>query len=422
MEAYRLSSLDNGLRVATERLEGVRSVALGLWIAAGSRLEPLELAGVSHFIEHLLFKGSYELTASEIAHAFDDLGAEANAATSREHTLVNARLLDDGLDRAFAVLADMVARPTFADLDQEREVVLEEVAMYEDSPPELVHDDLSEVVFGDHPLGRPIIGRSDSLSALDLETVRNYHRAHYVAPGIVVAASGHVDHDHLCQLAQRHFADLPGVPSPQAVLNDPGRRHLARFVPKETEQYHVCLGGPGPQRGAEDRYAVYVVDTILGGCWSSLLFQEVREKRGLAYSVYSYTSLYSETGLAAVYIGSRQEGVGEALEVIIDTLANLEAAMTDAAIARAKNHLKGQLVLSMEGPGARMQSLGRAVLFEQPILSVDDILARIDAVDRDGVIAAVRRYYDPLNWSTACIGPDAEPFRAVTEDFAEEES
>ena len=407
--------------MATERIDSVRSVALGVWIAAGSRLEPVELGGISHFIEHLIFKGSEKYSASAIAHIFDDMGAEPNASTSKEHTLVNARLLDEDLDKAFEVISEMVARPTFPELDQERDVVLEEVAMYEDSPPELIHDDLCEVVFGEHPLGRPIIGHSETLKALDLDTVRRYHDSHYVNPGIVVAASGHVDHDHLSELAEKRFRPEPGAVVRRADLSVPDTRHLARFTQKDTEQYHVCLGGPGPKRGDPDRYAVFVVDTILGGSWSSHLFQEVREKRGLAYSVYSYTSLYADAGLTAVYFGSRQEAVEEAMRVILDALRDLEVDMKDSAIERAKNHLKGQLVLSMESPGARMQSLGRAVLLEQPILTVDEVLQRIDAVDRDDVIAAVRRYYDPETWSTACIGPQPEPFRAVTQEFVLEE-
>ena len=407
--------------MATERIESVRSVALGVWIAAGSRLEPLEHGGISHFIEHLIFKGSDKFTASQIAHIFDDMGAEPNASTSKEHTLVNARLLDADLDEAFEVIAGMVARPTFADLDQEREVVLEEVAMYEDSPPELIHDDLAEVVFGEHPLGRPIIGHYETLAALDLDTVRAYHDTHYVNPGIVVAAGGSVDHDRLCELTARHFRPEPGAVVVRPELITPETRHVARFTQKDTEQYHVCLGGPGPKRGDPDRYAVFVVDTILGGSWSSHLFQEVREKRGLAYSVYSYTSLYADAGLTAVYFGSRQEAVGEAMGVILEILGDLEALMTEAAIERAKNHLKGQLVLSMESPGARMQTLGRSVLLEQPVLSVDEVLERINAVDRDAVVAAVRRYYDPATWSTACIGPHPEPFRAVAHDFVWEE-
>ena len=407
--------------MATERIDTVRSVALGLWIAAGSRLEPLELGGVSHFIEHLIFKGSKRYSALDIARIFDDMGGEPNASTSKEHTLVNARFLDDDLDTAFEVIAEMLARPTFSDLDHEREVVLEEVAMYEDSPPELIHDDLCEAVFGEHPLGRPIIGHSDTLARLDLATVKAYHEAHYVNPGIVVSASGHVDHDHLCELTAAHFRPEPGAVVRRPDLSAPGLRHVAQFSRKETEQYHVCLGGPGPRRMDPDRYAVFVVDTILGGSWSSHLFQEVREKRGLAYSVYSYTSLYTDAGLTAIYFGSREEAVEEAMDVILEVLHYFEEDIAEESITRAKNHLKGTLVLSMESPSSRMQTLGRSVLMEMPVLTVDEVLERIDAVTHDDVMEAVRRYYDPKEWSTVCIGPRQEPFRAVTEGFAWEE-
>ena len=237
----------------------------------------------------------------------------------------------------------------------------------------------------------------------------------------MVSAGGHVDHDHLCELTEAHFRPEPGAVVLRPDLSAPGFDHLARFSRKDTEQYHICLGGPGPRRADPDRYAVFVVDTILGGSWSSLLFQEVREKRGLAYSVYSYTSLYTDAGLTAVYVGSREEAVEEAMTVILDVLDRLADDISEEAIKRARNHLKGQLVLSMESPGSRMQSLGRAVLMEQPVLSVDEVLERIDAVTRDDVVAAVRRYYDPRKWSTVCIGPRPEPFRAVTEGFAWEE-
>ncbi|MFA4964929.1 MAG: pitrilysin family protein [Thermoleophilia bacterium] len=407
--------------MATERVANVRSVALGLWIAAGSRLEPLELAGVSHFLEHLIFKGSAKYTASDIAHVFDDMGAEPNASTSKEHTLVNVRCLDEDLGTAFEVMSEMVARPSFADLDQEREVVLEEVAMYEDSPPELIHDDLCEAVFGEHPLGRPIIGHSETLARCDLDAVRAFHGSHYVNPGIVIAASGSVDHERLCELTAAHFRAEPGAVIARPALSPPGIRHVARFSRKDTEQYHVCLGGPGPRRTDPDRYAVFVVDTILGGSWSSRLFQEVREKRGLAYSVYSYTSLYHDAGLTAVYFGSREEAVEEAMRVILDELAAIQDGIDEESITRARNHLKGQLVLSMESPGNRMQSLGRAVLMEQPVLTVDEVLAHLDAVTAADVMVAVRKYYDPKKWSTACIGPRPEPFRAVTADFSWEE-
>ncbi len=410
------------MRVASTRLDGVRSVALGMWIAAGSRLEPAELAGVSHFIEHLIFKGSARFSAWDIAHLFDDMGAEPNAATAKEHTVVHARCLDDDLDQAFELLAEMVARPSFAELDREREVVLEEVAMYEDSPADVVHDELAVAVFGEHPLGRPIIGHTATLARLDLDTVRAYHGAHYVNPGIVVAAAGHVEQARLCKLATRHFGPQPGAVVRSRQASPPAPRHVARFTRKDTEQYHVCLGGLGPRRADDDRFATFVVDTIAGGSWSSRLFQEVREKRGLAYSVYSYTSLFADTGMTAVYVGSRAEAVGDALRVILDVLGGLADDITEEAVERARNHLKGQTVLTMESPGSRMQALGRSILFDLPVLSVDDILARFDAVTLDDAREAARRYWDLATWSSACIGPDAGPYRAAMPGFAWEEA
>jgi len=418
---FRLTTLDSGVRVATERLEGVRSVALGFWVAAGSRFEPEELGGVSHFIEHLLFKGSSRYSATDIAHIFDDMGADPNAATSREHTVLNARFLDSDLDTAFAVLADMLARPSMAEFEQEREVVREEVAMYEDSPPELVHDVLGEAVFGDHPLGRPVIGRHETLDRMTPAAVREYHRRRYVSGGVVVAACGNVDHERLCALAGEHLSGLP-VATPAAPDGPaPATLHRGLFVTKDTEQYHVCLGGPGPCRTAEERFAVHVVDTVLGGSWSSRLFQEVRERRGLAYSVYSYTALFAETGLAAVYFGSREEAVAEAAEVVLGQLAGLADTLTEDEVARARNHLRGQLVLSMESPSARMQSLGRAVLLGLPLLTVDELLAAIEAVTYDAAREAARRYYDPQRWAIACIGPRPAPLRAAAADFEWEE-
>ncbi len=407
--------------MATERLERVRSVALGVWIAGGSRLEPPELAGVSHFIEHLIFKGSDAYSAFDIAHLFDDMGAEPNASTSKEHTLVNARLLDEDLPKAVELLAEMVVRPSFAELDQEREVVLEEVAMYEDSPPELVHDDLAEVVFGAHPLGQPILGHSTTLRGLGVEEVRTYHDEHYVDAGIVVAAAGNVDNARLVELVRTSFRGGDDAPVPRPRLAEPPARHIARFSKKDTEQYHLCLGGIGPRRDAGDRYAAFVVDTILGGSWSSRLFQEVREKRGLAYSVYSYTSLYADAGLVAIYVGSREEAVSEAFTIVLDVLHDLESDLSDEAVERAKNHLKGQTVLNMESPGSRMQALGRSILMGMPVLTVDDILARIDGVTRDDVLAAAARYYDPAGWSATCIGPDLGPLHGVTDGFIWEE-
>jgi len=392
-------------------------VALGVWVASGSRSEPPEQAGISHFIEHLLFKGSDRYSAYDIARIFDEMGGEPNASTSKEHTVVYARCLDDDLEQACSVISEMVVRPSFANLDAEREVVLEEVAMYEDSPPELVHDHLTEAVFGAHPLGRPIIGRAETLQAQDLVSVGTYHRGHYVRPAIVVAAAGPVAHERISELTAELFAALPaGEAAPPSTCRPPEHR-VASFVQKDTEQYHVCLGARALRRDDPRRYALFVIDTVLGGSWSSRLIQEVRDERGLAYSVYSYTSLYSDTGMAGIYFGSRPEALDEAMKVILEELQDVSRGVSEEDIARAKKHLKGQLVLSMESPQSRMQSLGRAVLYDMPVLTVDEMLARIDAVTPEEVCQVARAIYAPAQWSAVCIGPDESAFRAVTADF-----
>lgn len=414
---FHVSDLDRGLRVASERMDAVRSVALGVWIRSGARSEPDHVAGVSHFIEHLLFKGSESYSAWDIARIFDEMGGEPNAATSKEHTVVYARFLDEDLEEACRVMAEMVARPSFANLDAEREVVLEEVAMYEDSPPELIHDLMTATVFGSHPLGRPIIGRAETLRTQDLAVVRDYHRQHYLAPTVVIAAAGNVDHDHLCALAGELFGVLPEGDVHEVAPSEPPQRNVAHFTEKDTEQYHVCLGGRALRRDDPHRHALFVVDTLLGGSWSSRLFQKVRDERGLAYSVYSYTSLYSDTGLAGIYFGSRREAVGEAMAVILEELRDVCAAVPEDEMLRAKKHLKGQLVLSMESPGSRMQALGRAVLFDLPVLTLDEMLARIEAVTTADVHEVAATFYDPRRWSLACIGPEAAPFREIATGF-----
>src|SRR5262245_2501952 len=301
-----LSELDSGERVISERLDHVRSAAIGYWIGAGSRDETDAKAGISHFIEHLLFKGSSEYTALEIAELFDEMGGELNAATSREHTVVYARIPDVHSEKALDVMSDMVFSPLFEELDAEREVVLEEIAMYEDTPQELVHDLISEAVFGSHALGRPVIGTAEVISTISRRAIGAYHRTMYTGGNIVVAAAGNISHDRLVRLLARieGRSAPPGtwlrVLPPVAKPPPPG----LPFQRKDTEQYHVCLAAPGIARSDRRRFAASLLDGILGGSASSRLFQEIREKRGMAYSVYSFGSQYTDTGQIGVYIGT----------------------------------------------------------------------------------------------------------------------
>jgi predicted Zn-dependent peptidase len=303
---YKITELDSGIRVVTETVPSVRSIAIGLWVGVGSRDEDQGEAGISHFLEHLLFKGTPELTAEQIAQVFDSFGAEINAATSKETTVLYAHFLDEHLEEAFGVMADMLLRSTYADIDSEREVVLEEIAMYEDEPQDKVHDVLSAAIFGDHPLGRPVIGRGEVITSLSVEEVGAYHDSRYAPPGIVVAAAGNLEHEDIVRLGEAKLRISKDTQ--QTTTNGkapPDHVGSVAFHTKETEQYHICLGGPGIQRDDERRFALSVLDAVLGGSTSSRLFQEVREKRGLAYSIYSWASHYRDTGQLGIYAGDR---------------------------------------------------------------------------------------------------------------------
>ena len=412
-EAPRLTELPSGLRVVTDAMPSVRSVALGFYVGVGSRNETREQAGLSHFLEHLLFKGTERFSSTEIDQIFDGMGAEINAGTGKETTSVYARFLDQHLERAFDVMADMVLRPSYPDIDSERQVVIEEIAMYEDEPSDKVHDVLADALFGDHPLGRPIIGRSDVVWSVPVPQIAAYHDARYVAQNLVVAAAGSVDHDRLVALTERAFAAPAGEVArfeAAPALDGPA----LRFHEKATEQYHLCLGGPGIARADERRFALRVLDTILGGSSSSRLFQEVREKRGLAYAVYSYSSQYADSGQVAVYVGTRPDNVAAAIEVIGDELRRLQQEpIFSAELERAKENVKGRTVLGMESTSARMGRLGSSVVMDVPVLTLDEIVAAIDAVSGDDVIALARETFAPELMSAAGVGADEQAFRSA---------
>ncbi len=416
MQKYVLSELDSGERVISERVPGVRSVALGFWIGAGSRDETDAKAGVSHFLEHLLFKGSRAYTAQQIAEIFDGLGGELNAATSREHTMVYARVPDAHVQTALDVITDMVFAPAFSDLDSERDVVLEEIAMYEDTPQELVHDLFSEAVFGRHALGRPVIGTAEVISSVTKRVLGTYHRQMYAGGNVVIAAAGNLEHNKLvrmlrrAQSQQRPPAGGPRVRRPLVKAPPPG----LVFTKKDTEQYHVCVGAPGIARSDRRRFAASILDSILGGSASSRLFQEIREKRGMAYAVYSFASQYTDTGLVGVYIGTREENLSPCLEITAEQLADIAAGNLKAdEIARAKENLKGRIMLSMESTSNRMSRLGKSLITDTELLSFDRLIAEIDAVEPDEVSELAGLLFAPERLSVSGIGPSERVFRAA---------
>jgi predicted Zn-dependent peptidase len=417
---HRFTTLDSGVRVVTEAMPSARSAALGLLIATGSSTEDGPVGGWSHLLEHMLFRGTASYAGDEVDRIFDAMGAELNAGTGKESTSVYSRVLDVHLERAFDVMADMVWRPRIAedDLTSEREIVLEEIAMYEDDPQDLVFDLLGEAVFGGHPLGRPVIGTRETVSGARADALREFHAERYVPGDVVVAAAGSVDHERLVGLvraAEARGTDglrAPAPPAPPA----PAREGARRFLARPTEQVHVTLGGLGLARGDERRYALRVLDVVLGGTSSSRLFREIREKRGLAYQVLSFHSQYAGTGQIGVYLGTRPENLAVAVGLVGTELARLlEDGISAEELQLAKDNAEGRLVLGLESTSARMSRLGGAVLAGLPVLSVDELLERVEAVTADEVLTLARELLAPERLSAAAIGPDEDAFRAAIE-------
>jgi predicted Zn-dependent peptidase len=419
VQNYLLTQLDSGTRLITEPLPSVRSAAIGLWIGTGSRDEGDGHAGVTHFLEHLLFKGTKKYSAQEIAEVFDTFGGELNAATARDYTVVYGRVLDEHVETAIDVMTDMVFAPALADLDSERAVVLEEIAMIEDSPQELVHDLITQAVFGSHPLGRPVLGSAEVISTVSRRSISAYHRARYTAANVVVAAAGSVDHDQLVELVETMEQKLREPPARKPAARPPfvsPPSPSLRFQRKDTEQYHICLAAPGISRSDKRRFAASILDGVLGGSASSRLFQEIREKRGLAYSVYTFSSQYADTGQIGVYVGTREENLGACLDIVSEQISSVAGGeLSEEELVRAKENLKGRIMLSMELTSNRMSRLGKSAITDSELLSLDRILAEIEAVEIPAVaeLAGILLARDRL--SAAAIGPREDRMLAAVE-------
>jgi predicted Zn-dependent peptidase len=422
VQTYTVTTLDGGGRVVTEPLSGVRSIAIGLWIGAGSRDEDEAHAGLSHFLEHLLFKGTRSYSALEIAEVFDGFGGELNASTARDYTVVYARVLDEHVEKALDVMTDMVYAPSFTDIDSEREVVLEEIAMIEDTPQELVHDLFAEAVFRDHALGRPVLGSADVVSSVTRRSLSAYHRSRYRPASVVVAAAGSVEHERLVDVVREKTAERANGTSRRPPARPPfvaPPPPSLRFGRKDTEQYHLCLGAPGLARSDRRRFVASIMDSVLGGSASSRLFQEIREKRGLAYSVYTFASQYADTGKVGVYVGTREENVDACLEIVAAELAAVaEGALREEEVERAKENLKGRVMLSMEVTSNRMSRLGKSLVTDSDLLTLDQILAEIEAVDADAVAELAAHLFAPEKLSVAGIGADEDRFVRAVERVA----
>jgi predicted Zn-dependent peptidase len=415
------SEFSSGLRVVTERMPGVRSVALGYWVLAGSRDEVPATGGSSHFLEHLLFKGTSSRSAQDIAAAFDSVGGDLNAFTSKEHTSYYARVLDRDLPLAVDHLSDMLQRSVLrkADLEAERQVILEEIHMHDDSPEDVVHDVFTQTLWPRHPLGRPVLGTLKTIKGATREQVRGYYRKHYVPANLVVSAAGNLEHESLVKLLRKHMevgrkikAGKSGAWSLRRAGTVPVPSGKTLVRERDTEQAHICVGTNGLARRDPDRFAFLIVNTALGGGMSSRLFQEVREKRGLAYSVYSYHSQFAETGIFSAYAGTTPSRARETVKLLRKVLGQLAGrGLSGEEFERAKGHVKGSLVLGLEDPGGRMSRLGKSEIANGEILTLDQQLKRIEAVTLDDARRVANRVLSqPM--TLAVLGP----FRASSFD------
>jgi predicted Zn-dependent peptidase len=421
----RRTVLPGGLRLVTEAMPTVRSAAFGIWVGVGSRDEAPTLAGASHYLEHLLFKGTRRRSALEISSAIDAVGGEMNAFTSKEYTCFYARVLDEDLPLATDVVCDLVTSSVVraADVDSERGVVLEEIAMQLDDPTDVVHELFATTLFGDTPLGRPVLGTAASITAMSRAAVAGYYRRRYRPQDMVVAVAGNLDHDRVVRDVQTAFTSAgmlggdnePSPPRAGSAVRRPRRPRRPRtgesgsidVVRRPGEQANVVLGVPGVSRSDERRFALGVLNSALGGGMSSRLFQQVREKRGLAYSVYSYAEQYADTGLLGIYAGCQPRRTDEVIKLCRDELAAVaEHGIGADELARGKGQLRGSLVLGLEDTGSRMSRIGKSELMHGDLLTVGDILGRIASVTLDDVRAVAADVLTAAP-SLAVVGPFA---------------
>ncbi|MEJ5186245.1 MAG: pitrilysin family protein [Candidatus Geothermincolales bacterium] len=402
------TTLPDGIRVITEEVPHLRSVTVGFWVGVGSRDEPEELLGVSHFIEHLLFKGTGRRSARDIAEEFDAIGGELNAFSAKEYTCYYAKVLDDDLEKAMDIMADMLKDPLMRekDIEAERRVILEEISMHEDAPDDIVHDYFAAALWDSHPLGRSVLGSESTIRRMGGSDIIPFFQENYCSGNLVVAAAGHVSHEKMIELVDRYLG-LPGRdgrPERRSVPPQPNGKKVV--VKRDTEQAHIVLGMPGLPRNHPDRFALAILDNILGGGMSSRLFQKIREELSLAYSVYSYHSMYRDTGLMAVYAGTSPSNTKRVVQEIQEELRKLaEEGVSDEELSRAKNHIKGSIVLGLEDSGGRMTRLGKSEIYGGEILSLDRLLERLEGVTVEQVNDLAERLFSQGKTALAVVGP-----------------
>jgi len=376
--------LPSGLTLVTEAMPHVRSVAIGVWLKRGSRHEPVEQSGISHFIEHMVFKGTQQRSAERIAAEVDSIGGQMDAFTAKEYASFHLKVLDQHLPLAVDILGDIVRNPLFdaAEMTKEKKVIFEEINMVEDTPDDLVMELFVEAFWPDHPLGRPILGTKQSVERFDRDELAAFFRHAYHPSNILVSAAGRLEHGEVRGLVERHFASLPEAGNGRGVEPPRPASRLVTRSKQELEQVHLCLGVPSYSQAQDERYAAYVLNTLLGGSLSSRLFQNIREKRGLAYAISSGIASYSDAGSLTIYAGTSLDSIEPVLSLTLDEVRRLQDEQVPAdELRRAKDHLKGGLMLALENTGSRMNHLARQEIYHGRQLDLDEILERIEAVD-----------------------------------------
>lgn len=399
----------NGVTVLSEVLPGVRSVAVGVWLRTASAHEERRTMGVSHLLEHMVFKGTERRSARDIALALESRGGALDAFTSRDYTSYQARVLDEDLPRALDVLTDLVRHPVLrdADLDLERKVVLEEISTVEDMPDDLVFDLHAQTMWPEHPYGFPILGTRDTVSTLSAADLRALHTATYHPRHVVISAAGNLNHDLLVKLlAKCGWFTFDAGPAPRDVAPVPDACRGQRRVERESQQTHIVIGTDTFPYSDRRRERLLLLNTVLGAGMSSRLFQRVREELGLAYAVFTFQSFYRATGITGVYVGTHPSTANRAVEVILEEYGRLRAeGLRGDALAEAKQQLKGQITLSLESPAARMYRLATTALYDEPYRTIDQVLAEIDRIDGDGVQEVADQLLDPDRQTTVWLGP-----------------
>jgi predicted Zn-dependent peptidase len=399
-------ALNNGIRLVTESMGHVRSVSLGVWLTRGSRHETDQDSGIAHFVEHMLFKGTATRSAEDIAQAVDSIGGQLDAFTAKEYASYYVKVLDEHLPLAVDILSDIVLRPAFhgVDIEREKKVILEEIKMVEDTPDDLVHELFTQAFWEGHPLGRPILGTKDSVEGLTQQRLRDHFRGAYAAENVIISAAGNLEHGALRHALEQAFGEMPSAGRKES-WTPPAVIPKVVIRTKELEQSHICLGSSSYPQNHDARYASYVLNTMLGGSMSSRLFQNIREKRGLAYSVFSGINAYSDAGSLTVYAGCANEAVGEVIDLVVEEMKVMkQAAVPESELRRAKDHLKGSVMLSLENTSSRMSHLARQEIYFDRQFSLDETLEGIERVTPDDIQRVARDVFSNGSLAATVLG------------------